>query len=221
VSVIPVGLTKHRENLPYIRPFDRETAAAALEDVEEFGRQCLEKHGSRIFFPSDELYLKAGRDIPEEEFYEEYPQLENGVGLLRLCIEDFRGELNSKYAPKRCSHKPFTIATGTAAAPFIAGLLEEARSKYRRLNGTVRAIENDFFGRMVDVAGLVTGGDLINQLRGQDLGSVLIIPNRMLRAGEDVFLDDVTVGDVSRELDIEVRPIAADGASLFSAMINA
>ncbi|MGI5935918.1 MAG: DUF512 domain-containing protein [Oscillospiraceae bacterium] len=219
VSVVPVGLTKHREGLPLLRPFGRETAAETIRQVNGFGRICLEKYGSRIFYCADELYLKAGMPIPGDEYYEGWPQLENGVGMLRLLETEFLGEL--KLAdPGYGSGRPFSIATGVAAAPFIHKLLMTAAEKCYKLQGKVYAVVNDFFGHSIDVAGLVTGGDLIAQLRGADLGERLLIPQNMLRHGEGVFLDDVTLEDVERELGIPVCPVAQDGAQLLRAMLE-
>ncbi len=215
VSIVPVGLTKHREKLPALTPFDRPRALETVRQVEAFGDECLRRLGSRIFFCSDELYLKAGLELPPDEWYEGYPQLENGVGLLRLLETEFsdglRGELRS-------DGKPFSIATGVAAAPFLRKLLAKARDVCAIINGEVYAIENDFLGRSIDVAGLVTGGDLIAQLRDKALGERLLIPVNMLRHGEGVFLDDVTLEDVTAALGVPVRVVQQDGKDLLEAM---
>ncbi len=215
VSVVPVGLTKHRERLPALTPFDRAHALETVRQVEAFGDECRKKHGSRIFFCSDELYLKAGLELPPDEWYEGYPQLENGVGLLRLLETEFtdglRGDIES-------GGKPFSIATGEAAAPFLRKLLAKAQGACAIISGEVYAIENDFLGRSIDVAGLVTGGDLIAQLRGRPLGERLLIPVNMLRHGEGVFLDDVTLEDVTAALGVPVRVVRQDGYDLLEAM---
>lgn len=216
VSIVPVGLTKFRERLFPLRPFDKAEADETIDRINAFGDQCLEKHGSRIFFPSDELFLKAGREIPEDEYYESYTQLENGVGLLRLLIVEFMSAL--EYEDVECDKIPFSIATGVSAAPFLSKLLVTAQEKYDSINGRVYAIVNDFFGHTIDVAGLVTGQDLIAQLRGRELGERLLIPQTMLRDGEGVFLDDVTVYQVESELGVKVVPIGQDGGELFLAM---
>ena len=216
VSIVPVGLTKFRERLFPLRPFDKAEAEETIDRINAFGEQCLEKHGSRIFFPSDELFLKAGREIPEDEYYESYTQLENGVGLLRLLIVEFMSAL--EYEDVECDKIPFSIATGVSAAPFLSKLLVTAQEKYDSINGRVYAIVNDFFGHTIDVAGLVTGQDLIAQLRGRELGERLLIPQTMLRDGEGVFLDDVTVCQVESELGVKVVPIGQDGGELFLAM---
>lgn len=216
VSIVPVGLTKHRENLFPLRPFNKDEAIETIARINAFGDECLEKHGSRIFFPSDELYLKAELPIPADEYYENYTQLENGVGLLRLLEVEFLSAL--EYEDVNCDATPFSIATGVSAAPFLSKLIVTAQQKYANINGKVFPILNDFFGHTIDVAGLVTGGDLIAQLRGKDLGERLLIPQSMLRDGEGVFLDDVTIDEVERELGIRVIPVGQDGGDLFHAM---
>ena len=208
VSIVPVGLTKHRERLTKLEPFDKEKAVKTIEMVTDFGLKCLQEKGSRIFFCADELYLKAELPIPEEDAYEGYPQLENGVGIIRLTMEDFRQAIEHKGS---ASSKPFSVATGVSAKPVLEKLLGEAKEKFDNINGTVYAITNYFFGETINVAGLVTGHDLISQLKGKYLGEVLYIPEVMLRSGERVFLDDVTVDDVSRELDIDVIPVGTNG----------
>ena len=218
VSIVPVGLTKFRENLLSLRPFLREEAVETVGRINSFGEKCLENCGSRVFFPSDELYLKAELPIPEDEYYENYTQLENGVGLLRLMQVEFMSCLKNE--DLECDNIPFSIATGVSAAPFLSKLLVTAQQKYDSINGRVFAIINDFFGHTIDVAGLVTGGDLINQLRGRDLGERLLIPQSMLRDGEGVFLDDVTIQEVESELKVKVIPVGQDGSDLLLAMIG-
>ncbi|MCL2697769.1 MAG: DUF512 domain-containing protein [Oscillospiraceae bacterium] len=197
IACVPVGLTKFRKNLTPLVPFNKESANAALE--------IIEKHEN--VYASDELYLLAERELPAFEQYGDFPQYENGVGMLRLLEHEFGGK---KLKAKRKK----SIATGVSAAPFIKKLAGESAQVY--------AIKNDFFGHSVTVAGLITGGDLIKQLlphRGS-LGEELLIPATMLRAGEDVFLDDVTVGDVEKELGVKVRVVEIDGAALYGALTD-
>ena len=218
VSIVPVGLTGHREHLAKLKPFDRAGALETVRRIDAFGEVCLEKCGSRIFFPSDELFLKAGLPIPDDEYYEDYAQLENGVGLIRLQEVEFLASLG--YDELSCDGVPFSIATGVSAAPFLEKLLVTAREKYDTIDGRVYPIVNDFFGHTIDVAGLITGRDLIAQLRGKVLGSRLLIPQTMLRDGEGVFLDDVTLEDVERELNVTVIPVEVDGGDLLRAMLG-
>ena len=219
VSVVPVGLTKHRDNLPKLKPFDRESAGATIDLVEGFAAECLEKHGSRIFWCSDEFYLKAGREVPPDEYYEEYSQLENGVGLIKLLETEFADALEDA-EPDEGTGEKFTIATGVSASPLLDKLLQTGHKKCAKINGEVVAIVNDFFGHTIDVAGLITGGDLIAQLRGRDLGARVLIPGKMLRHGEGVFLDDVTLDEASEALGVPVVPIGSSGQDLLDAMLG-
>ena len=219
VSIVPVGLTKHREGLPELTPFDRESAAETIDRVEAFAEECLQRLGSRVFWCSDELYLKAGREVPADEYYEEYSQLENGVGLMRLLETEFMAALRLA-EPDEGMGGRFTIATGVAAAPLLEKLLQTAHKKCGKIDGRVYAVVNDFFGHTIDVAGLVTGGDLIAQLRGKDLGERLLIPHTMLRHGEGVFLDDVTLEQASEALGVPVTPIGGSGGELLDAMLG-
>ena len=223
VSVVPVGLTKHREGLTPLRLFDRDLAIKTVRQVERFGDICLKKSGSRVFFCADELYIKAGIRFPPHKFYEEYPQLENGVGMMRLFITEFMKEFrkfgirNSKF---RSPNFEFSIVTGMAARKYLTNLLKSAAEEYDKISGKVFAVRNDFFGDSVTVSGLITGGDIISQLKGCDLGSRLLIPQNMLRSGEDVFLDNITVSEVSAALGLPVRVVKQDGADLFRAMLT-
>ena len=213
VSIVPVGLTCHRERLTALSPFTPEGARETVAQVEAFAAACLEKYGSRIFFCSDEMYLKAGLPLPEDEYYEDYAQLENGVGLLRLQETEFMLALSLEEEADRKETPRFSIATGKAAEPFLRSLVEKAGA-----NGTVYGIPNDFFGHTIDVAGLLTGRDLIRHLKGKDLGERVYIPKTMLRHGEGVFLDDLTPDDLSQEIGVPVIPLEIDGAELLAAM---
>ena len=216
-SVVPVGLTKFREGLSGLRPVDRETAGQVIDQVNAFGEQCLEKCGTRMFFCSDELYIRAGRPLPEEDYYEDYVQIENGVGMLRSLISEFEAGLRLEDGAVEAP--PYTIATGVSARPFLQELADKAREQ-TGVAGQVIAIKNDFFGHTIDVAGLVTGGDLIAQLKGKDLGGRLLIPVNMLRHGGDVFLDDLHVSDVERALGAPVTVVEQDGFDLLDAMLG-
>lgn len=217
-SVIPVGLTKFREGLYPLKPFDRELARRTVEQVERFGERCLKRHGSRIFFCSDEMYLKAGLPIPPDEFYEGYPQLENGVGMLRLLITDFEDALERSEGSAGGTRA--TIATGVSASGTLLELRDMAKRKYPDIRVEIVPIVNDFFGHTIDVAGLITGRDLIAQLKGRDLGERVYITNRMLRDGENVFLDDVTTEDAARELGVPVIPMESGGEPLLEVFLS-
>lgn len=217
VSVVPVGLTCHREGLYPLQPYDAVKAAAVLDQVAAFAENCLSKYGSRIFWCSDEFYLRAERPIPDDAYFEDYTQLENGVGMLRLLRTEFDSAL--KLADPVESVRPYTIACGVDAAAWMQEIVDSAAKKCHT-KGNVHPIVNHFLGETITVSGLVTGGDLIAQLRGCDLGERLLIPVNMLRHGEDVFLDDVTLADVERELKVEVIPVNQDGFDVCDAIFE-
>ena len=216
VSIVPLGMTKYREGLTPLLPFTPALAEKTIDEVTAFGDTCLQKYGSRIFFCGDELYLKCARAIPDDLFYEDYVQLENGVGMLRLMETEFSSALKLSEAPQMPQH--FSIATGVAATPFFKKLVCMAQKKYNTIRGNVFPIVNDFFGHSIDVAGLVTGGDLIRQLRGRDLGDRLLISQNMIRREERDFLDDVTLTEAEEALEVTIIPIEQDGFALWDAM---
>ena len=218
VAVVPVGLTKFREGLCRLEPYTPEGAAAVIDQVEAFAAQSRAERGTGFVWCSDEFYLKAGRPLPEEDFFEGFAQLENGVGMLRLLESEFRAALLSVEGDE--TPAPFTIATGLAAAPTITRLVEEARARCPALRGEVVPIVNRFFGENITVAGLVTGTDLIEQLRGRDLGERLLIPVNMLRHQENVFLDDVTTQAVEEALNVRLVPVEQDGGALLDALFE-
>ena len=215
VSIVPVGLTRFREGLYPLTPYTKELAGETIDMVTAFGDECLKSHGTRIFFCGDELYIKAERELPPDEFYEEHTQLENGVGMIRLLETEFRSALMLSDEPDGV---PFSIANGVSAAPYFEKLLDMAKEKYGTIKGQVYAIENDFFGRSINVTGLITGQDLIKQLKGRALGERLLISQNMLRREEMDFLDDVTLEQASKELGVPIYPIEQDGFALWDAM---
>ena len=215
VSIVPVGLTKFREKLYPLTPFTPEHAAETIDLVESFGDKCVHRHGTRIFFCGDEMYIKAGRELPDEDFYEEYTQLENGVGMIRLLDTEFRSALKLSDEP---DYTDFSIATGTSAAPYFEKFIAMAREKYPGIKGRVYAIENDFFGHSINVTGLITGGDLIRQLKDKPLGERLFISQNMLRRQEMDFLDDVLLEDAVEALGVPIYPIESDGFALWDAI---
>ena len=218
ISVVPVGVTKFREGLYPLKPYTGEQAAALVDQVEGFAARHLEEKGTRLVWCSDEFYLLAGRELPPEDYFEEFTQLDNGVGMLTLLAQEFRRALKLMEPEEMEETKPFAIATGVSAAPYLSQLVDMAREKCGTIEGKVYPIVNRFFGETITVAGLVTGGDLIDQLRGKKLGERLLIPANMLRAGERVFLDDVSLDDVERELGVPVIPVAQDGYELLDAI---
>jgi len=220
ISVVPVGVTRYREGLYRLKPYTQETAAALIDQVEAFAARHLAEKGTRLAWCSDEFYLLAGRELPPEEFFEDFTQLDNGVGMLTLLSREFSRALDLMEPEELEGAAPFSIATGVSAAPFLEKLVGQAREKCGTIRGKVYPIVNRFFGETITVAGLVTGGDLIQQLRGRDLGQRLLIPANMLRSGEKVFLDDVSTDDVERELGVPVTAVPQDGYELLDAILG-
>ena len=217
VSVVPVGLTRYRDGLFPLRPFTEKLAKEVIGTVSSFAEECLQKHGSRIFFCSDELYIKAEIPLPPDEYYEEHTQLENGVGMIRLLEAEFRSALALADEP---DGKPFSVVAGEAAAPYIRSLLEEAKRRFPALQGEVYAVRNDFFGPEINVTGLITGRDMIAQLKGRKLGERLILSQNMIRREERDFLDDVTLRQAEEELGVRMVPVRQDGFELLDAMFG-
>ena len=216
VSVVPVGLSKYREGLHPLEPFNREDALGVLETVHRWQKKLYEQYGLHFIHCSDEWYILAGLPLPEEERYDGYLQLENGVGMLQLLEEEVQEELAHRKGDERV--RRVSIATGKLAAPFIQENVERVRTVYGNVEAQVYPIRNDFFGELITVSGLITGQDLKAQLKGKDLGECLLIPCNMLRAGENVFLDDVTVEEVEEQLGVPVAVVDEDGASFVHAL---
>lgn len=217
ISVVPFGMTRHREGLYPLEPTTAQSAGEVLDIVEPFARQCREELGTHLAWCGDELYLKAGRALPDTAYYEDFTQFENGIGMLPLFMEEFRDAL-PEYADKTA--RPFTLATGSAAAPSLTVLLGEAAAVCGAFKGSIVEIENRFFGPLVSVAGLITGGDLIEQLKNRDLGERVLISANMLRDGGDVFLDDVTPAQVERALGVPLVTVEIDGADLLKKIFD-
>ena len=217
-AIVPVGVTKYRKGLYKMPVVDEKIANEILDRVLPFGEQCFRKYGTRIFFCSDELFIKAKRPLPEEDYYEGYMQLENGVGMLRSMENEFMSAMRQVEPDTPC--RPFSIATGCLVEPFIRSLVERAHAQCPAVRGTVYAIENHFFGTTIDVSGLVTATDMMDQLRGKALGERLLIPDNMLRHGGDVFLDDYHVSDVEQALGVPVTVVGCDGFSLVDAIFE-
>ena len=217
VSIVPVGLTKFREGLYPLEKFTPEHSKETIEQVTSFGEHCLKEYGSRIFWCGDEMYLRAGMELPPDEFYEEYTQLENGIGMLRLLETEYHSALKLAEEPKPGS---FSVASGAAASPLLRQLGEELTRRFPDRKGTVYEIRNDFFGPDITVAGLITGRDLIAQLKEKELGEYLLISKTMLRQDEQDFLDDVTLKQASEELGVPVIPVSEDGFELCDAFLG-
>ena len=218
VAVVPVGVTRFREGLYKIEPYTKEQAAVLLDQVEAFAAGFLAEKGTSLAWCSDEFYLLAGRELPDKSYYEDMNQLENGVGMLRLLLHQVELALEDEELEKI---PPFSIATGQSAAPFVQEIVDNVREKCGNIKGMVYPIINRFFGETITVSGLITGTDLLEQLKGKELGERLLIPDNMLRAGERVFLDDITVEQLEEALGVTVIPVPADsGFDLADAILG-
>ena len=221
IAAVPLGMTKYREGLPPLTPYTHEGAAAVIDMIEDFAAHFLYLNGTRLAFAADEFYLKAGREIPAAEAYEEFAQLENGIGLWALLKDEFYHALHlleeESALPKPRS---VTVATGQAAAPLLRELAAALCRKCPALTVQVIPIRNDFFGESITVAGLLTGTDLIAQLKGRALGEELLIPAAMLRQEGDLFLDGLSPADVERALGIPVTPSPNDGGQLLGLLLG-
>lgn len=217
-AIVPVGLTRYRENLYPLVPYNKETAGQTIDIIEKMGDECVKKHGRRIFFPGDEFYLLAEREIPSPEFYEDFSALEDGIGMIAYLTDDVGWKLEELDADESLCHK-VTIACGEGVFPYMKRIMSMINEKFPNITINTRAIKNNFFGGGVNVSGLVTGGDLIDQLRDDDLGDRLIIPSSMLRFENDLFLDDVSTDDVEQELGVTLVPVNNNGNDLVEAVI--
>jgi len=202
LSVVPVGLTKYREKLTKLEPFTKEDARAVIETVEAWQKRSFAEKGLHYVHASDELYITAGLPFPEEARYDGYLQIENGVGMARSLTEDAKKAL--KRLKKDGDNKRYVFGTGVLSAPILREIQAMTEKKFPGHRHEIVPIRNDFFGESVTVAGLVTGQDIIKQLKGRDLGDGLILPNCMFRSGEEVFLDDVTRTDAENALGVPV-----------------
>ncbi len=218
MAVVPVGVTKFRQGLYPLTGFTKEGAAETIDIIEGFQKEFLEKFGTRTVFPSDEFYLIAGRDIPPAENYEDYSQYENGVGMLRSLMDEFDRAL--EMAEWEGGERCVSMATGYAPYPMICQLARKAEERFPGLKCNVYRIRNDFFGETITVTGLITAQDLIAQLKGQELGEQLLLSSATVRRDSDVFLDDLTIPDVERELGVTVRVTDSDGFELLDAMLG-
>ncbi len=222
-AIVPVGLTKHREGLYPLELFSPEECAKVIAQVTAFGDACLKKYGTRLFYCSDEFYVRAGLPLPTEDYYEDYSQIENGVGMLTSMRSEFDFELDylEDYLPSFRAPRTVSIATGEAAYDHISSLCRALEARVEGLHIHVRRIVNHFFGESVTVAGLLTGKDLCEQLADLSLGDELLFPAVMLRADGDVFLDDMTPDELSRRLGgIPVRATKSDGAEFLKAVLG-
>lgn len=212
IAVVPCGITGHREGLYEVEPYDKDSAGQVLDIIEHYGEKCLCEKDIRLVYASDEFYLKAERPIPSEKYYEDYPQIENGVGMLRSHYEEFSYALEKI---TKCGYNNrMTIITGEAAYPHICSLVQLAKEKFPTLPVRVKSIKNNFFGGYITVSGLVVGSDIIEQLKNDEKNDILLLPCNMLRYDRDLFLDNTSIYDIEKALSVKVLITEKDGADL-------
>ena len=219
IAAVPVGLTKYRDGLADLVPFNPITAAETIDIIDRYGEECIKKYGSRRIYASDEFYLLAKRQMPDADYYGEFLQLENGVGLWALLLKeatDAIAEEEYKLEQKR----KISVVTGVAAYPLITEIVDKCKQKWDNLECKVYKIKNNFFGEKITVAGLVTATDIKEQLKGENLGEELLIPAVMLRKEGDMFLDSITLNELSRDLGVKITPVDNDGYSLIDALLG-
>ena len=218
IAAVPVGLTQFRDGLEQLKPFDKQTAAEVIDIIDEFGDACIEKYGERRVYAADEFYILAERKIPDAEYYGDFLQLENGVGLCSLFKDEAMTALDEIDDVNGKRH--VSVVTGVAAYPLICEVVDICKTKCNGLNCDVFAIENKFFGERITVSGLITATDIINSLSGVDLGQDLLIPDSMLRSEGDMFLDSVTVEELSQKLNVNIIVVKNSGESFINAVLG-
>ena len=224
LSVVPVGLTRYREGLYPLEPFTGEDAGGVIDLIEKYQRECFEKYGIHFVHASDEWYILAGREVPEEERYDGYLQLENGVGMLRLLGDEFEESMDRRERgggfPEFDPPRELSIATGRLAYPYIRKMAERMTEACAGLTVHVYPITNFFFGEKITVSGLITGQDLLAQLRDKPLGSALLLPENILRSGEDVFLDDMRAPELEKALQVPIYIVKSSGNDFVEAVLG-
>ena len=222
VAVVPAGLTKFRDKLYPLTDFTAEEAGAVINMINSIGDKHKAQHGTRLFYAADEFYLKAGRDIPDADYYEDYPQIENGVGMIRSFSDEFGMALKDieEFSRKERRQRTVSIVTGVASYPTIMRLRERLTALCPEIEINVYKIINNFFGESITVSGLLTGKDICDQLSDKPLGEEILIPENALRHGEDVFLCGMTVGEMSDRLGVPVTPSGSDGYELVEAILG-
>ena len=224
VSVVPVGLSKYRDGLYPLEPFTKEDAEKVIDTIEAWQKKLYPEHGLHFIHASDEWYILAGREVPEEDRYDGYLQLENGVGMIRLQMEEFRDGMenlaNSRKLPDASVQSELSLATGRLAYPYIKKMTEEMSAAFPGLKVHVYEIVNEFFGELITVSGLLTGQDLLKQLKGKELGTRLLLPQNVLRSGEEVFLDDYTKSDLENALQVPINIVKSSGYDFIQTVLG-
>ncbi len=224
VSIVPVGLTKYREGLYPLKPFTKEDAVKVIDMIESFQRRFYESFGLHFVHASDEWYILAGREMPEEDRYDGYLQLDNGVGMMRLLNDEFVAAFD-KYAitglkKKFMKRSECVLVTGVLAYPMLKKFADMVNNEYPRVNVSVISIKNEFFGETITVSGLITGQDIVKQLKGKVEGKRILLPQNMLRADENIFLDDMKLDELSKTLQVQVDIVKSSGRDLLLKMLN-
>jgi len=224
VSVVPVGLSKYREGLYPLEPFNKEDAKEVLEMIHKYQNECMEKYDIHFIHASDEWYILAEEELPEEERYDGYLQLENGVGMLRLLLEEFREAMEERKQkegfPNQSVKREISMATGLLAYPYLKRMTEQICEAYPNIKIHLYPITNHFFGERITVSGLLTGQDIQKQLQEKELGEVLLLPQNVLRSGESVFLDDLTVEDLEKALQVPINIVKSSGCDFVDSIVN-
>ncbi len=224
VSVVPVGLSKYRDGLYPLEPFEKEDAAAVIDLIEEWQKKLYAEYGTHFIHASDEWYILAERELPEEERYDGYLQLENGVGMLRLLINEFEERMAELSKQRKLPDNRLTgtvsMATGKLAYPYIRRMADRMQEAFPRLEILVYEIRNDFFGERITVSGLLTGQDIVKQLNGKKLGKRLLLPQNVLRSGEDVFLDDMHLPELEKALQVQADIVKSSGCDFVDSILK-
>lgn len=214
VSIVPVGLTKYRQGLYPLESFDSDDCGKVIDLINTYQQKCRADFGVGLFYPSDEFFINAKRPLPESDYYDGYPQIENGVGMTRSLLDEVDIEVKNLKENDTCIKTG--IITGVLSAPFIEQIVEKIKTKYKGLNCTVYPITNNFFGQKITVSGLITGTDIIEQLKDKKLPERLLLPSSMLRSEQDMFLDSVTLINVMEKLGVKLQVCSNDGHDLVS-----
>ena len=223
IAAVPVGLTKFREGLSKIEPYNKQTAGETIDIIEEYSQKFRKEFGVGLVYPADEFFIKAERELPSADYYDGYPQLDNGVGLVRSFYDDFLDEI--EYCNEKPTHKKVTLATGADFYPYLYDLCKKAEEKYN-IEINVRKIINNFFGETITVSGLVTGVDLYEQLKNVDLGECLLLPNSMISdytnhtEHKNKFLDDMTVEELEERLNTKIILTNGDGCQVLKDILG-
>ncbi|MCM1039227.1 MAG: DUF512 domain-containing protein [Ruminococcus sp.] len=232
VSVVPVGLSKHRDGLFPLEPFAKEDAIEVLACIHKWQQKIFPRYGTHFVHASDEWYILAKQELPEAERYDGYLQLENGVGMLRLLLDEFEDAMrrlpadaggsleNSEEAAQSGSAEELSIVTGKLAYPYLERMAGRLMERFPHLMIHVYAITNDFFGERITVSGLLTGQDIIRQLQGRELGERILLPQNVLRSGEDYFLDDITISELEKTLQVKADIVKSSGYDLVDTILK-